>query len=711
MKRRLLAVIVLCTALFFSSLIWLSDSFFYGDRLKWAEMTLRSQVSVTSEAIITEIKSLKKWMASANEFSLSRIDWNAFSPYTAMGVLQRSGESWFVQDFVADPSGNFARITKEIFQSQFATWALKNLHSAPSFFTFTDAQKKVFIVTFLPASDRVWFFVHSGETFQSIIDSQKGSVSSLGVVTKNALTIAHSIPEYQGQMMAKSPLQEELINTNSVNGSGNYNMGQKDKSFVYYQKVPDVDMLVYASMPVEEILKGRKKLIFQLALLSLGLILVLSAFVLKFANVAESESLDMSFVKSLPDPDLTPSFEAVPSEAIVDKTAIQKEKMDAYAKLSSAFGHQLKTPMLAILGYAQNLLAKTTDADAKKTIEALIAEARGTRQTVDKILSFAGEREQDRSAMKLEVPLLRALKNLDPIIEQKKIVISKNFTDTPALYINADGLIQAFENILLNCIESMDKMPNKEIELHLKYEGTKVQLLIKDKGEGILEENLNRVFEPFFTTRASMQKIGLGLSVAHGILKEHAATIEVSSQVGEGTSFLICFEKEITMTKSNLIIEKKETSQIVRSARRTPPEEIKVNIMNIKQYDEVQLIDDEELSRKKPKKERSVDGEERSSEEEAVENLKLDVGAEVTKTMKILRKPTDMDVDQLLDMPEPKIDEDKTQVTNSNVHEMLDLQTNTPSTKPIAPPNKNTVSKVQLTDQFKVNIRRPERKS
>lgn len=720
------------------------DSFFYGDRTKWAEMTLRSQVSVTAQSVAAETQFLKKWINSlAKDDGIRKIDWQNSAPYFAAGIMQKSASaaaatgagaatagvtgtvaaagaasgSWILKEFSVDPKSEWASVTKDNFQAQLYAMNL-SLDQSVSFYASVDSQKKASVITFVPMPGQVWFFIHGGETFQSVLDSQKGSLISLGVVTKEALTIAHTNSDYVGQKLSKSPFQEELVKLNAVSGSGTYNLSNKDNVYVYYQKISDLDAFVYASIPVEELMKGRKKLAMQLVLMSIGLILVLSAFILRLTKKSQSDEIPLSdFAHPISDLMSQPTSAKIKNEksieVIHDKAVLQKEKISAYGKMASAIGHELKTPLLAILGYGQSLHSKNMDPDAKKILEALISEARSSRSIIDKILSFAGENIQERSLMKLEVPLLRALKNLDPLFQQKKIQITKDFHETPPIYINCDNLILAFENILTNCIESMDKMPNKEIEIRLQDLGSKIELLIKDKGEGILEENISKVFEPFFTTKSSQQKIGLGLSVSHGVLKEHSAAIEVSSKVGEGTNFIISFEKAASLVKANPVEEKIQSLQASRP-RRLKTDEIK---LDIKKYDEIQLKNDEDLVGQN-KSDVGTDSEGKTNVVDTTESedLKLNLGAEVTNTSKILRKPSDVDVEELLEMPgkemtKVKADEDKTVLTDSGNYNLSVTGVASATDSLIGPPKKNSTVKSTQMDQYKVNVRRPERKS
>ncbi len=709
MKFRLLAVIVLTTGIFFSSLIWLLDSFFYGDRENWAEMSLRTQVSVTSEAISSEAKFLQRWVSSANEETLGKIDWTSFSPYIAVGIIQKSGNSWSVLDWATEPKSSWSKLGKENFKVKLTSMGIKNFEKTVSFFSNVDNDKKASVYSFITAGDKVWFFIHSGEVLQSIIDSQKGSWSSIGIVTGEGLTLAHSIPEYIGQKMAKSPLQADLSKGQTVSGSGTYNLGENAKVFAYFQKASDVDVYVYSTMPLSELMKGRKKLLIQLSLLALGLVLVSSGLILRFLQNSQFENDNLA-----PEEFLIKKKEALPVlESSPDKMIVQKEKMDAYTKMASAVGHELRMPLLAILGYGQNLLTKVSDPESKKTLEALVNEARSSRAVLDKIFNFSGEKVHDRSLMKLETPLLRALKNLEPLLKQKGVKIVKEIGETQAMYINTENLMRAFENIFLNSIESMERQAEKEIEIKVQDMGSKIEVLIRDKGEGIDQAHLKKIFEPFYTTKSSRHQLGLGLSVSHGILKEHSAEVEVNSKPGQGTTFLIRFEKVVNLAKTNLGVEKIELPKSPK-----PKDHTKSEIqLNIPKHNTIELESNEALEKESVESMNEYETTPSDEYESTIvpgmagnvkEDSALIFSDSISNTAKILRKPAlDVNVDRLLDLPEvneSKVeieDKDKTVVTGAGRKEPSKIDS------PKKPPETKSTS----VEEFKVTIRRPERKS
>jgi signal transduction histidine kinase len=130
---------------------------------------------------------------------------------------------------------------------------------------------------------------------------------------------------------------------------------------------------------------------------------------------------------------------------------------------------------------------------------------------------------------------------------KKQVRIDKNFgTDQPSLRLDRQQLQQVFLNIFFNALEALDGR-NPTLSVHT-YSGINstgdswAQIEISDSGHGNGAKELEHIFDPFFTTKHESQEhegTGLGLAIAHQIIQAHGGTIEVSSQVGQGTTFLI----------------------------------------------------------------------------------------------------------------------------------------------------------------------------
>jgi signal transduction histidine kinase len=111
--------------------------------------------------------------------------------------------------------------------------------------------------------------------------------------------------------------------------------------------------------------------------------------------------------------------------------------------------------------------------------------------------------------------------------------------DLPDMIGSEDQLQQVFMNLVSNAAEAMEAKGGGRLLIITRYSLREDKLLIdfKDTGVGVPEKNLSKLFEPFFTTKKKGKGVGLGLSVAYGIIQEHGGSIYVESHAGEGTNF------------------------------------------------------------------------------------------------------------------------------------------------------------------------------
>ena len=118
--------------------------------------------------------------------------------------------------------------------------------------------------------------------------------------------------------------------------------------------------------------------------------------------------------------------------------------------------------------------------------------------------------------------------------------VEKQFADLPRVYFNVGKLTQVFTNLLINAGQAIEATGKQGvITVHTYLQGKQVIVDITDTGCGISEENLEKLFNPFFTTKPEGQGTGLGLSITYGIIQEHGGNIEVTSKEGEGSRFII----------------------------------------------------------------------------------------------------------------------------------------------------------------------------
>lgn len=543
MKAKLIGVLVAVAALFIGAVLWRTDSFVYGDRMSWVEAQSRTQLGAINHSLGTELKSLQRVVANftPDNFQKGKVNWSSLAPYYAAASFVVSGDKLEPQVVLVKENSKAASWDQEFIKSAVGSLEKKTADTRFYVKPFQDAKNGRYVALIFLEGGRAYALIGSGEIFQSLIDAQKGALSSFSIVTATGLTVGHSIPEYLGTVMRDDPVFREALQSGSSHGSNTFELKSGD-IYGMYERVPQSNLLVLSSAPLKETMKGRSGLWWQFLLLGCGLVLVGIAVVLWVVIPADRQLENLN--QQLQLAKLKPATAPVAAKVVLpDPEQVQKEKVQASMRVASALAHEMRGPLASILGYSQMILAKSPDAEIVQSTDSILREARAARSVLDKLLGYAGEEVQEKNSMKVEGPLVKALKEMDILFTQKGVKVTKNIQDTSALDLHVDAVIRALRNILQNSVEAMERMAKKEIIIDLYEDGEGVHLNIQDTGEGIEPENAEKIFDPFFTTRSFHNHMGLGLSVAFGILKEHNANLNVESQRGQGTKISILFKK------------------------------------------------------------------------------------------------------------------------------------------------------------------------
>lgn len=232
------------------------------------------------------------------------------------------------------------------------------------------------------------------------------------------------------------------------------------------------------------------------------------------------------------------------NEAVLKRKMEHADRLSILGEITAGIAHELNTPLANILGFAELLKGKEFD-DPQTTddLDKIINSAIFSREVVKKLMFFACEMPQNLDKTDI-VPVIKdAMNLLDPTFKKNEIRYAVNLPKEQVL-LKADTiqLTQVIFNLVLNAIYFSQK--NGLIEVSLEDNNNKVRLTITDEGPGIAPENVAKIFQPFFTTKTVGDGSGLGLSVVHGIIRSHRATIDYQSNSPSGAIFIINFPKQ-----------------------------------------------------------------------------------------------------------------------------------------------------------------------
>lgn len=222
----------------------------------------------------------------------------------------------------------------------------------------------------------------------------------------------------------------------------------------------------------------------------------------------------------------------------------QAEKLSSIGLLAAGVAHEVNTPLAVISSYAQ-MLQKQVAGDEKqsKLLEKITQQTFRASEIVNNLLNFSRTSGTEFSQVDMNRVIHDTLALLDHQFKTAHVSAETEFApDLPAIYGNAGKLQQVFLNLFLN---ARDAMPGGGKLRVVTSNGSGVYVSVSDTGTGIAQEHLQRIYDPFFTTKTApgngRRGTGLGLSVTYGIIQEHAGKISVESHPGEGTTFVLEF--------------------------------------------------------------------------------------------------------------------------------------------------------------------------
>src|SRR6202451_4198857 len=223
----------------------------------------------------------------------------------------------------------------------------------------------------------------------------------------------------------------------------------------------------------------------------------------------------------------------------------QADKLTSIGLLAAGVAHEVNTPLAVISSYTP-LLAKQLQGDPQKAglLDKITRQTFRASEIVNNLLNFSRTSGSEFSEVDVNKVIGETLALLEHQFKTSKIQVTREFAASlPAIQGNQGRLQQVFLNLFLN---AKDAMPGGGTLSVATTNGDFVSVRVTDTGSGIAPEHIQRIYDPFFTTKTVPREgqskgTGVGLSVAHGIIQEHAAQMRVESDPGTGTTFALDF--------------------------------------------------------------------------------------------------------------------------------------------------------------------------
>lgn len=218
---------------------------------------------------------------------------------------------------------------------------------------------------------------------------------------------------------------------------------------------------------------------------------------------------------------------------------IRSERFSAMGKMASQLAHELNNPIYGIMNCLDLVRDEVPETHEKrKYLDLARNECKRTSGLLIKMLKFFKPDDEQRSPTNMNKLLEETLLFYEKQFKNLNIRVMTDLADDlPVSMAVESQLKQVFINMIINANTAMPTGGELRVSSRYDRDSNSIVVTIEDTGVGIRRENLDRIFEAFFTTKKEVKGVGLGLSICYGFIREHGGRIDVRSEVGKGTAF------------------------------------------------------------------------------------------------------------------------------------------------------------------------------
>ena len=233
----------------------------------------------------------------------------------------------------------------------------------------------------------------------------------------------------------------------------------------------------------------------------------------------------------------------VTDQKMLQEQLIQSEKMSAIGQLVSGVAHELNNPLAGISAFAQLLLAeKRFPPDQRTAAETIYSEARRASRIVQNLLTFARQHKAEKGPAAINQVLDDTLELRGYELRVRGIDVRREYDEAlPDTMGDAHQLQQVFLNLITNAEQAMERAEGRHhrLTVRTRRSGDAIRIEVEDTGSGVPANLLERIFNPFFTTKPTGHGTGLGLSISLGIVREHEGRIWAENAPQGGARFVV----------------------------------------------------------------------------------------------------------------------------------------------------------------------------
>ncbi|MCJ7809498.1 MAG: ATP-binding protein, partial [Desulfobulbaceae bacterium] len=264
------------------------------------------------------------------------------------------------------------------------------------------------------------------------------------------------------------------------------------------------------------------------------------------AKVMFEDDEDIGFATFFWHPTETGSLEQKPED---QATLLQQHKLISLGRLAASVVHEINNPLAGILNYLGlmiKILGRESPLDAEnltkfgRYLDLVESEIRRCSIIMSNLLAFSRKSNLEFSEVDIDELLERCIILSQHKLDLQNIEIRKRTdSEVPKVWGDFNQIQQCVINLIFNAIDAMPDGGTLTLESSFNRDKGIVRIRVQDTGYGIAKEHLTHIFDPFYTTKTEGEGFGLGLSTVHGIIERHKGSINLKTEVGEGTIFTI----------------------------------------------------------------------------------------------------------------------------------------------------------------------------
>jgi len=220
---------------------------------------------------------------------------------------------------------------------------------------------------------------------------------------------------------------------------------------------------------------------------------------------------------------------------------MESERLAIVGQLAANVAHELNNPLQGIVTYSSLLLEKDIcDEPSRQNIEKIATQANRCREIIRSLLDFSRQKKPIKTLTNINALLRSCISLVENQAPFHNISIVQNLDESlPMIVVDPSQIERVFLNLIINAAEAMPTGGTLTLGTCFGIDAKTIEIEVKDTGHGITIENMQNIFNPFFTTKEIGHGVGLGLAISYGLVKEHNGEIVVESEYGQGATFIV----------------------------------------------------------------------------------------------------------------------------------------------------------------------------